>query len=464
MHTYPKGTTMKRDVVIVGGGPAGVITALTARNVYPDKSVCLIKEIGDGVIPCAIPYMMNTISEPKQNAMGNMPLENAGVEIVVGRVDSLDTTARALTMASGDVHSYERLVLATGTDPVLPRIPGIDKEGVHTIRKSMTEMTALRAQLRECRDIVIVGGGFIGAEFADELGSLPSVNVHLIEWMPHLLPGAFDPEFSDDVRARLEKKGVHVLTGARVTAITGTGRVEAVTLEGGETIPADTVLVSIGAKPAVAIAAGTDLRITEKGSFWVDDYLRTNVDGIFAVGDCAEKRDFFTRKPVPVWLASTATAEARVAGSNLFGIRALRQIQGTIAAFSTQIGGVAYASAGMTCNTCAAEGFRCVTATAQAPDRHPGVLPGAEPMTVKLIFADQSGVLLGGQASGGPSVGELINVIALGIQKRITICELDMLQIATHPLLGPAPTVHPLINAAHAAMAKLRGPAPATSC
>lgn len=447
---------MNHDVVIVGGGPAGVITALTAKSVYPDKTVCVVKEIGDGVIPCAIPYMMNTIAEPAQNAMGNMPLDKAGVDIVVGRVESLDTGAKTLTMESGEVHSYDRLILATGTDPVMPPIAGIDQGGVHSIRKSMSEMTALRNELRECRDVVIVGGGFIGAEFADELGGIEAKKVTLVEWMPHLLPGAFDTEFSDDVRLRLEKKGIHVLTGERVAEITGDGHVDGVTLASGETIPADAVLVSIGAKPAVGIARGTDLRITEQGSLWVDDYLRTNVDGVFAVGDCAEKRDFFTRKPVPVWLASTATAEARVAGSNLFGIRALRQIQGTVAAFSTQIDGVAYASAGMTCNTCAKEGFRCVTATAEAPDRHPGVLPGSAPMKVKLIFADQSGILLGGQASGGPSVGELINVIALAIQKKVTIRELDMLQIATHPLLGPAPTVHPLINAAHMALAKMR--------
>ncbi len=447
---------MKRDVVIIGGGPAGVITALTAKSVYSDKSVCVIKEIGDGVIPCAIPYMIDTIAEPKQNAMGNMPLDNAGVDIVVGKVVGIDTNERFVTLESGETCSYERLVLATGTDAVLPPIPGIDKEGVFTIRKSMADVTALRDKLRDCRDVVIIGGGFIGAEFADELGGIEGPRVHLVEWMPHLLPGAFDVEFSDEIQNSLEKKGISVQTGVRVVALEGEDQVTAVTLESGETIAADAVLVSVGAKPAVGLASGTDIRITEKGSFWVDDYLRTNVDGVFAVGDCAEKRDFFTRKPVPVWLASTATAEARVAGTNLYGIQVLRQIQGTIAAFSTQIDGVAYASAGMTCTTCAREEFRCVTATAEAPDRHPGTLPGAMPMKVKLIFSDQAGVLLGGQVSGGPSVGELINVIALAIQKRVTVREIDMLQIATHPLLGPSPTVHPLINAAHRALAEMR--------
>jgi NADPH-dependent 2,4-dienoyl-CoA reductase/sulfur reductase-like enzyme len=450
---------MKRDVCIIGGGPAGVITALTAKSVYPDKKVCIIKEIGDGVIPCAIPYMMETIADPKQNAMGNMPLDKAGIDIVVGKVVGLDTTTQQVMMEDGDTHSYERLVLATGTEPVTPPIPGIDKEGVYTVRKSMSDMTALRAKLSECRDVVIIGGGFIGAEFADELASMDNIKVRLIEWMPHLLPGAFDEEFSDAVRAGLEASGVIVQTGTRVAALDGDAAVSTVKLDNGETIPADAVLVSIGAKPAVGVAQGTDLRITEDGSFWVDDYMRTNVPGVFAVGDCAEKRDFFTRKPVPIWLASTATAEARIAGTNLFGIRVIRQIQGTISAFSTKIAGVAYASAGMPCKTCAIEGFGCVTATAEAPDRHPGVLPGATPMKVKLIFSDHSGILLGGQVSGGPSVGELINVIALAIQKKVTVRELDMMQIATHPLLGPSPTVHPLINAAHMALAKMRASA-----
>lgn len=447
---------MKKDVVIVGGGPAGIITALTAKSVYPDKSVCVVKEIGDGVIPCAIPYMMQTIGDPRQNAMGDMPLDNAGVDVVVGKVVSLDPSSRSIALDNGDTLTWERLVLATGTDAVRPNIPGIDKDGVYTIRKSLADMAALREKLQACRQVVIIGGGFIGAEFADELGGMPDVKVHLVEWMPNLLPTAFDEEFSQAVREQLETKGVVVKTGVQVVSLDGNDAVQSVTLDGGVKIDADAVLVSIGAKPAVGLAAEAGLRLDENGSIWVDDYLRTNVDGIFAVGDCAVKRDFFTRKAVPVWLASTATAEARIAGTNLYGIRVLRQIQGSVAAFSTRINNIAFASAGMTCGTCEKEGFRYVTATCEAPDRHPGVLPGAMPMKVKLIFAARSGIFLGGQASGGPSVGELINVIALAIQKKVTVREVDMMQIATHPLLGPAPTVHPLVNAAHMALAKMR--------
>ncbi len=447
---------MEANVIIVGGGPAGVITALTAKSVYPEKSVCVIKEIGDGVIPCAIPYMIHTLSDTKQNAASNMPLENAGIYIKVGKVVSLDAKAHTVTLEAGEVLSYEKLVLATGTEVFMPPIPGADKQGVYTIHKSMSAMNALREKVHAAKNVVIIGGGFIGAEFADELSQASDVEIHIIEIMPKLLLTAFDDEFCDEIAQTLEKKGIKIHTNSRVASIDGNKSVKSVSLESGEKIAADLVLISIGAKPSSKLAEDAGLRIIENGSIWVDDYMRTNAEDVFAVGDCALKRDFFTRKAAPVWLASTATAEARNAGTNIYGIRVLHQIQGTIAAFSTQIGGKSFASAGMTCRTCETEGFRIVTATAVAPDRHPGVLPGAHEMKVKLVFADRSGILLGGQLSGGLSVGELINMIALAIQKKVTVRELDMMQIATHPLLTSAPTVHPMINAAHQALAKLR--------
>jgi NADH dehydrogenase FAD-containing subunit len=135
--------------------------------VYPEKSVCLVKTIGDGVIPCAIPYMIHSMADPNQNRMGDMPLEKAGVEIVVDQVTALDTERSNCTLASGQVISYERLVLATGSRPVLPPVPGIDKNGTFTIEKSLSAMMTLREAARKAKNVVILGGGFIGVEFAD---------------------------------------------------------------------------------------------------------------------------------------------------------------------------------------------------------------------------------------------------------------------------------------------------------
>jgi NADPH-dependent 2,4-dienoyl-CoA reductase/sulfur reductase-like enzyme len=317
-------------------------------------------------------------------------------------------------------------------------------------------MTALREEAKKAKNVVIIGGGFIGAEFADELSQVSGMQTHLIEIMPKLLYAAFDDEFCDEMEKALVAEGIDVRTNTRVVTINGNEHVDSVTLEGAEELPADVVLVSVGTKPCTELAEKAGLRVVDNGSIWVDEYMRTTAEDVFAVGDCALKRDFFTRKAVPVWLASTATAEARNAGTNLYGVRVLHQIQGTIAAFSTKIGGICYASTGMTCRTCKKEGFRCVTATATAPDRHPGTLPGAKELKVKLVVSDRSGIILGGQMSGGPSVAELVNMVALAIQKKVAVRELDMMQIATHPMLTSSPTMHPLINAAHHALAKLR--------
>lgn len=447
---------MNKDIIVVGGGPAGVITALTAKNVYPGKSVCMVKAIGDGVIPCSIPYMIHSMSDPDQNKMGNMPLEKAGVEVIVDKVVSLDAETSNITLASGQVISYERLVLAVGNKPVLPPIPGIDKTGVLAIEKSLSATTALCDTAQKAKNIVILGGGFIGVELADELSKGAGVKVHIVEMMPKLMETAFDDEFCDQITNELIESGVILHTGKRASSIDGGTHVESVTLEDGEQIPTDLVLVGIGGKPDILLAESAGLRTTKGGSIWVDSYMKTSVSNIFAVGDCALKRDFFTRHEVPIQLASTATAEARIAGTNIYGIRVLRQIQGTISAFSTRVGNVSFASAGFNERICEKEQFRWISATAIAPDRHPGTLAGSSELTVKLIFSDRSGIILGAQMSGGASVGELINMAALAIQKKVTVRELDMMQIATHPLLTSAPTVHPFVNAAHMALAKMR--------
>lgn len=447
---------MIKNIVIVGGGPAGVIAALTAKSVYPDKSVLMVKEIGDGVIPCAIPYMIHTLSEPGKNAMGNFPLDNAGVEVLVDKVIKFNEADKTITLRSKQMVSFEKLVLATGSTPIEPAIPGIKTPGVYGIRKSLSYNTIVREEAHKAKNVVIIGGGFIGAEFAEEIAKNSSSKVHIVEMMPKLLNTAFDNEFCDHAEDELKKLGVSIHTQAKVVSINGDDKVESVDLDNGEKLIADMVLIGIGGRPNVELAQKAGFLITDGGSIWVDSYMRTKNNDIFAIGDCALKRDFFTRKEVPVWLASTATAEARIAGTNLYGVRVLRQIQGTISAFSTRLGGLSLASAGMIGKICESEGFSVVTGQSSSPDRHPGFLPGATMLNVKLIFGNRSGVLLGGQVSGGFSVGELINAIAIGVQMRVNVRDLDMMQIATHPLLTSAPTVHPFINAAHQALAKLR--------
>jgi len=182
--------------------------------------------------------------------------------------------------------------------------------------------------------------------------------------------------------------------------------------------------------------------------------MRTETPDIFAVGDCAQKHDFITRKPCCTMLASTACAEARIAGINLFKLFAIKTFSGTISIFSTMIGDTAFGVAGITEAQAINEGFDIVTGVFEGMDKHPGTLPGAGKQLVKLIVGKESGVILGGEVIGGSSVGELTNTIGIIIQNRMNINSILTSQIGTHPLLTASPAGYPLLKAAGNAASK----------
>jgi NADPH-dependent 2,4-dienoyl-CoA reductase/sulfur reductase-like enzyme len=176
--------------------------------------------------------------------------------------------------------------------------------------------------------------------------------------------------------------------------------------------------------------------------------MRTSHSDVLAVGDCAEKRSFFTGKPVSLMLASIASQEARVASLNLFGIKVSRPVIGVVGVFMTYIAGKAFGAAGLTESAAKKDGFQVETSSAKAPNRHPGILPGAQEINLKLIFAKESGLFLGAEVSGGNDVAELMNFLGLGIQRRMTVNDLCTLQYGTHPFLTASPVVYPPVSAA----------------
>jgi len=300
---------------------------------------------------------------------------------------------------------------------------------------------------------VVIGGGFIGVEVVDELVKAGK-QVTLIEKLPHLLPLAMDPEFGDMVQEELKGMGVEVRVGESVKEITGNGKVDGVLVEDGTRIPADLVIVSAGYRPNIELARKLGLEYDERYGVIVDEYLRTSDRRMFAVGDCAAKKHFFTGEFSKIMLASTAMAEGRLAGSNLFSIKVVRKYPGVLGSFSTKVGEVAFGVSGITETAARDLGIDYIVGTAETVDRHPGRLPGASKVYVKLLFARYSHVLLGAQVRGGDSVGEMVNMFATMILGKMTDMDIDVLQIGTHPLLTPSPIVYPVINATVSAILK----------
>lgn len=446
------------DILVVGGGPAGIVCALTARKYYPGKSIMIIRNIEDGVIPCGIPYMFASLSNPEDNKLATASLEKNNITAIVDEVTGICREKKTVETESGVKYSYKKLVLAIGSVPLILPIKGIDKEGVYPIIKEMKYLKSVIQKINNCKNVLVIGGGFIGVEFADELSKLKGLNVTLVEMLPNLMSNSFDPEFSDMAEKRLLEKGISVLKNTRVTEIIGADKVEKVRFDNGKEIPVDGIILGIGAKPNVKLAVDAGLEIGSCKGILTDEYMRTLGDpDIFAIGDCSCKRDFYTRKAIPVMLASTATAEARIAGANLYQIKVVRENKGTIAIYSTYVDGLVLGSAGLTEKTASAEGFDIIVGSVEGVDKHPITLPGAFKGMVKLIFSRQSGIILGGQISCGMSCAQAINIIGIAIQKRMSYTELETLQIATHPYLTSAPTMYPIILAAQDAVGRIRG-------
>ena len=440
----------KSEIVVIGGSAAGLTSAITARRHYPDKKITVIRKEEKAVIPCGIPYIFGTLDSPEKNIMGDDPYKKNNIELLIDEVLEIDREAKKITLKSGEEIGYEKLIIATGSLPMMPPIPGFEKENVFPVYKSLPHLSKMLEVLKKSKRLVIIGGGFIGVEFADECKKIEGLEVSIVEILPHCLQIAFDPEFCEEAEKILEERGIKLCTGEKVVSIDGLKNVEWVKLESGRLLEADVVIIGIGAVPNVELAKKAGLRLGPTGAIVVDRFMRTSDENIFACGDCAEKVSFFGGRPSALRLASIASAEARIAGANLYGNK--REYIGTIGVFSTFVGDTAFAVAGLTEENAKRQGYDVITGTFEAPNRHPGAMPGMKPVKVKLIFERRTGALLGGIFMGDKAVGELVNAICACIHYRMTIDDIASFQMGTHPALTASPVVYPLVNAAEMAL------------
>jgi NADPH-dependent 2,4-dienoyl-CoA reductase/sulfur reductase-like enzyme len=441
------------DIVVIGGSAAGLTAAITARRHYPEKSILLVRKEDQVLIPCGIPYIFGTVGSPEKDLIPDAVLDKNDIELLITEVQALDTEEKLLETEEGEI-GYERLILATGSKPAMPPIPGLDLDGVYAVEKDVDYLHEVQAELEDAEDVVVIGGGFIGIEFGDEINKMDGKNVSIVEMMPHCLMLAYDEEFCVTMEEVLESRGVNVSAPARVESIAGNGRAEQVKLADGTTIDADVVIVGVGAVANVDLAKEAGLEIGPTGGMQVDRTMKTSADDVFACGDCAEKISFFGGKPSRLKLASIASTEARIAGANLFGIR--RENVGTVGVWSTAVGDHALATAGLTEAMAEDMGYDVVPVAIEGVNRHPGLMPGATKTKVKMIFERHSGVALGGQVMGDATAGEIINAIAACVQNRMTAEQIAMFQMGTHPALTASPIAYHVVNAAEMALAEMR--------
>ena len=193
---------MKKTDVVVLGGLSGITAGISCRRHYPDKKVILIRKEGTVLIPCGIPYIYGTVGGPENNVIPDGLLEKEGIELIKGEAIDIDRGKKIVTMQNGETIGYEKLVFATGSVPLIPPIPGIEKKNVYPVKKEFDYLSEVYSLMNGVKDLVIIGGGFIGMEFADECRKGRDINVTVVEAMPYCLQMAMDNEYCEEAQEK----------------------------------------------------------------------------------------------------------------------------------------------------------------------------------------------------------------------------------------------------------------------
>jgi NADH oxidase (H2O2-forming) len=437
----------KSELVIVGGSAGGIQSAISAQKHHGLNDIIVIRMEQKAVVPCGIPYIYGTLGSVEKNIMPDKLLGEAKLKI--GEATSIDRKNKTVKLKDGQQVGYNKLILAAGSSPLQPPIPGLNKKNVWFAWKNIDYLGELAEAIDGIGDIVVIGGGFIGLEFADECRKRGH-KVTVVELLEHCLQLVCTTSLCVTAEQALKANGVDIITSSGLKAIEGAEKVESVLLQSGQRIKCSMVIVGIGVAPNVSLAKHAGLEIGPTGGIKVDEFQRTTDPDIFAVGDCAEKYSFFNGRPVPVRLASVATREGKIAAANIFGPQ-WRNI-GTIGAFSTVLGDTAIAMAGLTDAKAREIGYETVIGEAEAASKHPGTMPDTHPMKVSLAFDRRSGRIIGGCACCTYSVGEVVNLIASAIVNEMTMEQIAMFPMGTHPCLTASPLAYQFTDAASNAL------------
>ncbi len=437
------------DILVIGGGPAALVLVATALENYPDKKITVVKKEKEALVPCGIPYIFGkTLGDSQKDAMSCGGPMAEKIDLIIDEIIDVDISQKIAT-AKEYQFKFDKLVFATGSIPFVHKSfqEALKLENVFTIDKDKQKIDNIKQYLEDKKRVIVVGTGFIGVEIALELNS-DDKEVTIIGG-GHILKGSFDEELAVVAENIMIQFGIKLALGQHATNVKESGnKAIGVELCDGSLIEGDVIILATGYQPNTKLADKAGLKLARYGGIWVDEYMRTKNKDIFAIGDCCGRRDFVTRDPSKVMLASTSAAEARVAGNSLYKIKYLKGFNGTIAIFSTMVGNRAFASAGVTEDRANDEGIDFVVGKFEGVNRHPATIPDASKQYVKLIALRKSGQIIGGQVIGDKEVGEIINIIGLAIEAGLTAYHLEFLQVATQPLLTPAPTTYPIIKAA----------------
>lgn len=447
---------MTQKLIVAGGIAAGLSAASKAKRLLPELQVTVYEKTGFASTgACGLPYFVGGRVQNAWDLLG-VSLEDLrskrGIDVrtahEIVEINPEKKLVEVLDLESGKrfTDSYDDLVISTGAVPIIPALPNVEAEGVFSLRTLEDGISLRDATQRGAKRAVIVGGGLIGLESAEQLTEA-CLSVTVVEAMPTLFSFLPD-EYAEKIRQELREHGVDVRLGSRAEEILAQdGRVTGLRLLGGEVLQADLILLSVGVTPNTALARQCGVKVGLRGAIVTDNRMRTNVPAVWACGDCALSHHLITGQPCWIPAGTTANKQGRVAGSNIGG--ELSVFPGVLGSQVTKVFDLYAAGAGLSLDKAIEAGFDARSSSIVKSDKA-SYYPGGTDTFITLVFERRGGRILGAQAVGGISAVGRVNVLIAAITASMTIEELNELDLLYSPAV--APVYDPLLIASAQAL------------
>jgi NADPH-dependent 2,4-dienoyl-CoA reductase/sulfur reductase-like enzyme/rhodanese-related sulfurtransferase len=430
-------------IVIVGGVAGGASAAARARRLSEDAEIVLLERGPDvSFANCGLPYYVGGEIKDRAKLLVTTPERlRARFQIDVRTLSSVEAIHREVKkirireLGSGREYeeTYDKLILAPGAAPIKPPLAGIDLPGIFTLR-NLHDVDRIKAQVDQgVQHAVMVGAGFIGLELIENLVRR-GVATTVVELQEQVLP-PFDKEMTTPILKTLQAHGVTVLLKNSVVGFEQAASGLLVQLKSGQALPAELVILGVGVRPENQLAVSAGLDVGQRGGIRVNEFMQTSDPDIYAVGDAIEVTDAVSGQPTQVPLAGPANRQGRLAADNIFG-RTMRY-RGTQGTAIVRVFELTAAMTGASEKALrnAQRSFRKIYIH---PMNHAGYYPGAEQMSLKILFAPDTGKLLGAQGVGGAGVDKRIDVLAVALQAGMTVFDLEEMELAYSPQFGSA--------------------------
>lgn len=440
-------------VVVIGGVAAGMSAASKIKRIDSSTEI-VVYEKGSFVSygACGLPYYVSGINEDytKMIARTKEEFEKTGMkinlkhEVVKVEPESKQILVKDLENDRLFIDSYDKLMIATGTVPVVPPIKGKDLKGVYVLKTLEDGMILKKAvEAPEVKNVVIVGGGYIGIEVAETLLHVGK-NVRVVELAPRILQ-PFDSELTEMATNIMMETGVKFNLNEKVEELVGTDKVTGVKTDK-ESYEADLVILAIGVRPATSFLKDSGITLAKNGAVVIDREMRTNIADIYSAGDCAEVYNKVKEENSFIPLGTNANKCGRLAGENIIGKH--NKYVGTIGSSAIKILDYELGRTGLSESEAKALAINYKTVFVKAYD-HPGYYPDPTPIWIKLIYEERTNRILGAQAMGKKGAVLRVDMFAIAIHNNMTTMDLGMTDLCyAPPFAGVWDAVHIACNAA----------------